>query len=52
MALEQGCVVDAAELPTSALANQAGPLSGLKWEAMLRHAQASLERLIILVSFI
>lgn len=48
MALDQDCVVDAAELPTSAFATK--PLSGLKCELMLHHAEASLQQLIILVS--
>jgi hypothetical protein len=41
-------VVDAAELPTSALASS--PQLGLKSEVMLHHAEASLQRLIVLVS--
>jgi hypothetical protein len=47
MALDQDFVVDAAELPTSTFA--ARPLSGLKCEVMLHHAEASLQQLIILV---
>jgi hypothetical protein len=48
--LDQDYVVDAAELPTSAFATR--PLSGLKCEVMLHHAGASLQRLIVLVSFV
>jgi hypothetical protein len=50
MVLDQDYVVDAAELPTFAFTTR--PLSGLKSEVMLHYAEASLQRLIILVSFI
>jgi hypothetical protein len=50
MALYQDYVMDAAELPISAFATS--PLSGLKCEVMLHHAGASLQRLIVLLSFI
>jgi hypothetical protein len=44
MVLYQDYVGDAAGLPTSA--------SGLKCEVILHHAEASLQQLIILISFI
>jgi hypothetical protein len=50
MALDQDYVEDAAELPTSAFATR--PLSGLKCEFVLHHAEASLQQLIILFSFV
>jgi hypothetical protein len=50
MVPDQDYVMDAAELPTSAFATRA--LSGLKCEVVLHHAEASLQRLIILVSFV
>jgi hypothetical protein len=50
MALDQDYVVDAAELPTSAYAIR--PLSGLKCEVVLHHADASLQWLSVLVSFV
>lgn len=49
MALDQDYEVDAAGLPTSALA--ARVLSGLKSEVMLLHAEASLQLLIFQVPF-
>jgi hypothetical protein len=48
MTLYQNYIVDAAELPTSTFTT--GPLSELKCEVMLHHAEASLQWLIILVS--
>jgi hypothetical protein len=48
--LDQDYVVDAAELLTSTYATR--PLSGLKFEVMLHCAEASLQWLIILVSFV
>jgi hypothetical protein len=50
MAVDQDYVVDAAELPASAFATRL--LSGLKCEVMLHHAEASLQRLIVLVFFV
>jgi hypothetical protein len=50
MVLDQDCVVDAAGLPTSTFATRV--LSGLKSEVVLHHAQASLQLLIVLISFI
>jgi hypothetical protein len=50
MSLDLDYVVAAAELPTSAFATR--PLSGLKCEVVLHHAEASLQWLIILVSFV
>jgi hypothetical protein len=50
MAVDHDYMVDVAELPTSAFATRL--LSGLKCEVMLHHAEASLQRLIIMVSFI
>jgi hypothetical protein len=50
MVLVQDYVVDAAELPTSTFATRL--LSGLKCEAVLHHAEASLQWLLVLVSFI
>jgi hypothetical protein len=50
MALDQNYAVDAAELPTSAFATTS--LSGLKCEVMIRHAETSLQRLIVLVPFV
>jgi hypothetical protein len=49
MALDQGYVVDAAVLPTSACATR--PLWA-KCDVMLRHADASLQQLSVLVSFV
>jgi hypothetical protein len=43
-------VIDNAELPTSAFATRL--LSGLMYEIMFHHAEASLQRLIVLVSFV
>jgi hypothetical protein len=50
MVLDQDYVVDAAVLPTSTFATR--QLSGLKCEVMLHHVEASLQHLIILVSFV
>jgi hypothetical protein len=50
MALDQDCLVAAAELGTSAFATR--PLSELKCEVVLHHAEAALQQLIILISFI
>jgi hypothetical protein len=50
MTLDQDYVADAAQLPTSAFATR--PLSGLKCEVMLHHSEASLQQLIVLVSFV
>jgi hypothetical protein len=50
MILDQDHVVDAAELPTSAFAFR--QLSGLKCEVVLHHAEASLQRLIVLIFFV
>jgi hypothetical protein len=50
VALDRDYVVDAAELLTSAFV--ARLLSRLKCEVMLHHAEASLQLLIILVSFV
>jgi hypothetical protein len=50
MALDRDYVVDVAELPTSAFSTR--PLSELKCEVMLHHAEASLQWLIVLVSFV
>jgi hypothetical protein len=47
MALDQYYVVDPAECPFATR-----PLSGLKYEAVLHHAEASLQWLIVLVSFV
>jgi hypothetical protein len=48
--LEQDYVVDVAELPISAFATR--PMSGLKCDVVLHHAEASLWWLIILISFV
>jgi hypothetical protein len=49
MALDQDCVVDAAEHLTSAFATR--PLPALKCEVVLHHADASFQWLTVLVSF-
>jgi hypothetical protein len=49
MALDQDYVVDAAELPTSAFSTR--PLSGLKCEVVLHHAEAGLFHLMALHNF-
>jgi hypothetical protein len=48
--LDQGYVADDAEIPISASGTR--PLYRLKCEAMFHHAEASLQLLIILVSFV
>jgi hypothetical protein len=50
MVLDQVYVVDAAELPTSEFATR--PLSRLKCDFVLHQAEASLQLLIVLVSFV
>jgi hypothetical protein len=50
MALDQDHVVDAAEIPAFPFVTRL--LSGLVCQVMLHHAEASLQHLIILVSFI
>jgi hypothetical protein len=50
MALDQDCVVDAAEVPTYAFATRL--LSGMRCGVVPHHAEASLQQLIILVSFV
>jgi hypothetical protein len=50
VALDQDYAVDVAELPTSAFATR--PLSGLKCEVMLHHAEASFQQLTVLVPYI
>jgi hypothetical protein len=51
MALGQEYLVDASQLPTSAFATSP-PLPGLKCEVLLHHAEASVQRLFLSVSFI
>jgi hypothetical protein len=46
----QDYVVNAAELPTSAFVTRL--LSGIKCEVVLHHAEASIQWLIVLVSFV
>jgi hypothetical protein len=50
VALDQDYVVDAAGLPTYTFA--ARPLSGLKCEVVLHHAETSFQLLIVQVSFV
>lgn len=50
MMLDQDYVVDAVELPTSVSATRL--LFGLKREVVFHHAKASLQQLIVPVSFV
>jgi hypothetical protein len=50
MVMDHDYEADAAELPTSAFT--ARPLSGLKCEVVFHHREASLQCLIILISFV